>query len=299
LLVFVPTILFVVYLLIRFRVQLTNKRLVAFALAAIVAQLIVISGFDHWWGGHSYGPRLATGLVPWCVLLAILGLKAMLTSKEDRGSVATARTFALPFAGLLLLAFSVFVHACGAISSATAVWSMLPANVDQQSARIWDWRQPQFLAGLLPPPFPVTVSLLPMRTRIDFTSREAETYLWYGWSDAEPESRWTNATHAAIAFSLSEVRPTTLQLKMAPFLVAGKLEEQRVTIKLNGRTLADLSLSNPDLNDYPILLPADALRERNTLEFQISGAASPASLGVGADQRQLGIRVASAELIPQ
>ena len=91
----------------------------------------------------------------------------------------------------------------------------------------------------------------------------------------------------------------TLQLKMAPFLAAGKLDEQRVKIKLNGRTLADLSLRNPDLTVYPVSLPADALRERNILEFQISGAASPASLGVGADQRLLGIRVASVELIPQ
>ena len=299
LLIFVPTVLFVVYLLIRFRAQLKNKRLVAFALAAIAAQLIVISGFDHWWGGHSYGPRLATGLVPWCVLLGILGLKAMLASREDRGNVATSRTFALPFAGLLLLAFSVFVHARGAISSATAVWSVLPANVDQQPARIWDWRQPQFLAGLLPPPFPASVPPLPTRTRIDFTTREAEPYLWYGWSSAEPESRWTSATRATIIFSLSEIRPMALQIKMAPFLVAGKLEEQRVSIKLNGQSMTELSLSNPDLTIYPVLLPANTLRKRNTLEFHISGAASPASLGVGADERQLGIRVASAELIPQ
>jgi hypothetical protein len=299
LLIFVPTILFVVYLLIRFRGQLANKRLVAFALAAIVAQLIVISGFDHWWGGHSYGPRLTTGLVPWCVLLAILGLKAMLASRENRGSVATSRTLALSFTGLLLLALSVFIHGRGAMASATSVWNALPANVDEQPARVWDWRQPQFLAGLLLPPFPASVPLLPARTRIEFTTRDAEKYLWYGWSSAETESRWTSATRATIVFSLSEVRPMTLQLKVAPFLVAGKLDEQRVTIKLNGQTLADLSLRNPDLTVYPVSLPADALRERNILEFQISCAASPASLGVGADQRQLGIRVASAELIPQ
>jgi len=303
LLIFVPTILFVVYLLIRFRGQLANKRLVAFALAAIVVQLIAISGFDHWWGGHSYGPRLSTSQVPWWVLLAILGLKAMLASRENRASVATwgtgLRTQALSFAGLLLLALSVFINGRGAISSATSVWSALPANVDEQPERIWDWRQPQFLAGLLPPPFPASVPLLPVRVRIDFTTRETEKYLWYGWSGPEPESRWTSATRAKIVFSLSEVGPMTLQLKMAPFLVAGKLDEQRVTIKLNGRTLANLSLRNPDLTVYPVSLPADALRERNILEFQIFGAASPASLGAGADQRQLGIRVASAELIPQ
>jgi hypothetical protein len=152
---------------------------------------------------------------------------------------------------------------------------------------------------LLPVPFPANVPLLPVRVRIDFTTREAEKYLWDGWSLAEPESRWTSAARARMVFSLSEVRAMTLQVKMAPFLVAGKLDEHRVTIKLNGRTLAVLSLRSPDLTVHSVSLPADALREKNILEFQISGAASPASLGAGSDQRQLGIRVASAELIPQ
>lgn len=299
LLIFVPTIVFVLYLLVRFRKQLTNKRLVKFALAAIAAHMIVISGFDHWWGGHSYGPRLATAVVPWCVLLAILGLGATLASRENNGSVATSRALALSLLGLILLACSVFVHGRGAISPATSVWNALPANVDVEPARIWDWTRPQFLAGLLPPQFPASVALLPTRTPIDFTTRDAERYLWFGWSGTEPESRWTDATRAAIVFSLSEIRPMTLQLVMAPFLVAGKLDEQRVTIRLNGRILCHLALRSPDLTAYPVPITKDVLRDTNILEFQISGAASPASLGVGADQRQLGIRVGSVELIPQ
>jgi hypothetical protein len=299
LLTFVPTILFVLYLLIRFRKQLTNKRLVKFALAALAAHMIVVAGFDHWWGGHSYGPRLATGVVPWCVLLAILGLKAMLTSKENHETMATSRAFVLSLAGLFLLVCSVFVHGRGAMAPATSVWNALPANVDTEPTRIWDWKQPQFLAGLLPPPFPANVPLLPMRTPIDFTTHDAEKYLWFGWSGAEPESRWTDGTRATIVFSLSELKPLTLQLVMAPFLVAGKLDEERVTIRLNGRILCQLVLRNPDLTAYPVSISQDALRERNILEFQISGTASPASLGLGADERELGIRVGSIELIPQ
>ena len=292
LLIFVPAIVFVAYLLIRFRRQLPHKRLVVLSLAAVISQLIVISGFDHWWGGHSYGPRLMTASVPWLVLLSILGVKAMLQTREQ-GKVLSPRWKVELALGALLLALSIFFHGRGALSPATSIWNSLPENVDLKPERIWDWRQPQFLAGLIPPPFPPNVPLLEKNTTIDFTTRDAEKYLWYGWSMAEAESRWSNATHATLIFSLREITPLTLKLRMAAFLVPQKLEEQRVTVILNGRNLSTLSLRNSELADFSLSLPADSLREKNILDFQILGAVTPASLGVGEDQRQLGIRVAT------
>ena len=85
LLVFVPVVLFVGYLLVRYWQTLEFKRLVAFALSVFVIHLIIISGFPHWWGGHSFGPRFMTGVVPWLALLAILGVHAMLRSREKHG----------------------------------------------------------------------------------------------------------------------------------------------------------------------------------------------------------------------
>ena len=275
LLIFVPAVMFVAYLLIRFRRQLPNKRLVVLAIAAMVSHLIVISGFDHWWGGHSYGPRLMTAFVPWLVLLSILGLSAMLKSRMAGTGVARFERLATSAIGIVLLAAGIFIHARGALSPATSIWNSLPENVDLNPERIWDWRQPQFLAGLIPPPFPPNVPLLEKNTSIDFTTRDAEKYLWYGWSIAEPESRWTNATHATIFFSLDEIAPLTLQLKMAPFLVPGKLSKQRVTVRLNGRTLATLPLKNSELADYSLSLPADSLRARNVLDFQVLGSFMP------------------------
>jgi hypothetical protein len=296
LLIFVPALLFVAYLLIRFRRQLPHKRLVVLALAAMIAHLIVISGFDHWWGGHSYGPRLMTAFVPWLVLLSVLGLNAMLKRRTVGNGIARFERVATSAVGIVLLAASIFIHARGALSPATSIWNSLPGNVDLKPERIWDWRQPQFLAGLIPPPFPPDVPVLEKNTSIDFTSRDAEKYLWYGWSIAEPESRWTNATHATMIFSLNEIRPLTLKIKMAAFLVPGKLDEQRVTVKLNGQTLTTLPLRNSELAEYSLSLPAESLRAKNVLEFQVLGAATPASLGAGQDQRQLGIRVAYVEV---
>ena len=42
---------------------------------------------------------------------------------------------------------------------------------------------------------------------------------------------------------------------------------------------------------YPVTLPTAFLRAHNVLAFEIPDAASPQELGVGADDRLLGIRV--------
>src|SRR5688572_20629840 len=76
LLIYVPVVLFIGYLLAHYRRQIIYQRLVALSLAVIVAHILVVSCQIHWWGGHSFGARFSTGLVPWVVLLAILGLQA-------------------------------------------------------------------------------------------------------------------------------------------------------------------------------------------------------------------------------
>lgn len=296
-LIFVPTTIVVAYLLMRFRRQIRHRRLVILAVLAITAQLITISGFDHWWGGHSYGPRLMTAFVPWLVLLAIIGSRAMLDSKASELAVKKIELRAVGVAGLLLMCVSVFIHERGATAPATSIWNMLPENVDAHPERIWDWRQPQFLAGLVLPPFPPNVPLLSEGTPIDFTSKDADKYLWYGWSIPETESRWTNGSHATIIFSLSDVRPLTLKLRMAPLLVPGKIDEQRIKIRLNGTTLTTLSMRDAQLTNFSIILPATLTRRQNVIEFDIPGAAVPASLGQGEDQRQLGIRITTIELV--
>ena len=146
LLVFVPVLLFVVYLLLRFAREQTHTRLVVLALSLTLAHLFVVAGFDPWYGGHSYGPRYTTGLVPWFVLLAILGLRAMLNWREFHPATGSLGWRAQLMCGAMLLCLSVLINARGAMSHATWRWNVRPANVDTHPERIWDWRDPQFLA---------------------------------------------------------------------------------------------------------------------------------------------------------
>jgi hypothetical protein len=142
--VFVPTTLFVLYLVARYREHLSHKQLSVLALAEIIGIEFVICTNFHWSAGYCYGPRYFTDAVPWFVLLAILGLDAMRRApnpSHHRIEIAAA---------IFLLAVSVALNARGAWSFEALDWTMSPFA--QHSPSIFDWRYPQFMAGLIDPP---------------------------------------------------------------------------------------------------------------------------------------------------
>ena len=128
-------------------------------------------------------------------------------------------------------------------------------------------------------------------TRIDLSQSEANRFLFYGWSDREPTSRWTDRGRAIVAFKLDQVTATKLRFSAGPFLAPGKLNAQHVTIKLNDRELATLVLNEAAFQEYTIPLPAGALQNENVLSFEIPDADSPRNAGAGEDYRLLGINV--------
>jgi hypothetical protein len=155
LLIFVPIVLFVTYLLVRYRHRLPSGRLALVALIGMAGQIALVSAWRGgasglaWAGGHSYGPRLLTELVPWLAVLAILGLRAMLDDRSRPGRSGHRLELAV---GALLLTLSVAIHARGAVAKETLEWNETPVTVSSDPERLWDWQSPQFLAGLTSPP---------------------------------------------------------------------------------------------------------------------------------------------------
>ena len=142
--VFVPTTLFVLYLVARYRKGLSHKQLSVLALAEIIGIEIVICTNPYWSAGYCYGPRYFTDAVPWFVLLAILGLDAMRhaqNASRHRTEIAAA---------IFLLAVSVALNARGAWSFEALNWSV--GKYAAHQADIFYWRYPQFMAGLIEPP---------------------------------------------------------------------------------------------------------------------------------------------------
>jgi hypothetical protein len=142
--VFVPTTLFVLYLVARYRKHLPHKQLSVLALAEIVGIEIVICTNLYWSAGYCYGPRYFTDAIPWFVLLGILGLDAMrLAQNGSRHRIEIA-------AAIFLLAVSVALNARGAWSFEALDWSVGKYGAHQTD--IFYWRYPQFMAGLIEPP---------------------------------------------------------------------------------------------------------------------------------------------------
>lgn len=298
LLVYVPALLFVAYLLARYWNHLEFRRLVVLSLSIFVLHLIAVSGFPHWWGGHSFGPRFMTGLLPWMLLLAVLGLRALLSWREaHRESSQQSRWRAQLLAGGALLFASMFINARGAMSHSTWLWNTRPIGVDERPERLWDWREPQFLAGWVSSPLPQEYPLV--AGYIDFSTPDADKYLWYGWADREERFRWTDGKEATVVFGLAELTDVQLDMKLGPFLPQGRTAEQRVYLTLNGQPLETLVLKEEKTDEYKLLLPKSLLREKNVLAFKLPDANSPRAFGMGDDPRQLGIAMYWIQLQPR
>jgi len=309
LIVYVPALLFVIYLLARYWRHLPLTRLVWLSLAICMLHIISVSAFANlwgdWWGGASFGPRYSTELVPWFVLLAIIGLQGRLNARAGREVEETTVTQANSLryfkaitrwgetiAAVVLVGLSIVINARGATALETWKWSQ-PSTDRQLRALLWDWRHPQFLAGLQSPAAPVEFPLVQNLVTIDLTDPEAGKYLWYGWSDAEKDLRWSDGREATVVFRVNEVRDMLLEIKMAPFISNREPFLQRLMLSLNNQALDPLTLSDGAMKTYPIKLSKKLLASQNVLRFRFPDAASPASLGIGTDDRLLGIKVTS------
>jgi hypothetical protein len=93
-----------------------------------VAEVVLVSKWRIWWGGHCYGPRLLTDIVP-CLMVLIL--PAM-----DR--ISRSAVLRLLF-GLTLLAAS-FIQAVGAFCYPNSHWDEAPVAIGERPRRLWDWR---------------------------------------------------------------------------------------------------------------------------------------------------------------
>ena len=149
--IYVPVLLFVAYLLVRYRSSWRMPRLVTLALGIVIIYFIMIFSFPGWYAGQCYGARYTTGLVPWFALLGILAVDARLRWREanpQRDSTLRWRTEWCT--GVVLLFCSIAINGVGGISPHSIWWNGMPANVDQHQERVWDWKDPQFLRPLQP-----------------------------------------------------------------------------------------------------------------------------------------------------
>jgi len=108
-----------------------------FLMAIIVLHWLVISAEPNWWAGHSFGPRRFADMVPFLVYFLIPVVDFL--ARTDK------RKWILRAIFLTLVIASFWINFRGATAFNVYLWNIIPANVDTQPSRIWDWHDIQFL----------------------------------------------------------------------------------------------------------------------------------------------------------
>lgn len=135
--VFSPVLLFAVAGLV---ILIREKRfglIEAGLIVSILANPLIVATTPMWWGGHSYGPRYFTDMLPFACFFLAPFLAAISTWLPRTRTLAR-----LVFA--LVLAFSVFVHYRGSFEWSVYEWNAFPVNIDENPSRVWDFHDLQF-----------------------------------------------------------------------------------------------------------------------------------------------------------
>jgi hypothetical protein len=116
--------------------------LLDWALVAVIAlHWLVISSHLPWDGGHTYGNRLFSDVVPYFMYFLIPVIAALPDPRRVRRPA-----LALAFVTLVVVSFA--IHYRGAHRRVVWAWNTEPTDVGHDAPRIWDWRDPQILRGL-------------------------------------------------------------------------------------------------------------------------------------------------------
>jgi hypothetical protein len=111
-------------------------------------------------------------------------------------------------------------------------------------------------------------------SRIDFTQASPGVLQHGIWFAPDAERQWSGWC-AGVSFRLEHVQPLRLRMMAT---IWGK---QQVVFRFNGREVKTLHGEGAPLDLIVIVLPSDAVAERNSLDLTAAGTKSPQSLGVG------------------
>jgi len=103
-----------------------------------ILHCLTVARFGDWYGGHSYGPRYMTDMLPILIYFVIWGVCFWLVRPSLMAGAMVA----------VLLAVSVTMHAVGALNWRGYQWNVDPTEINQSQERLWDWSDPQFLRFL-------------------------------------------------------------------------------------------------------------------------------------------------------
>ncbi len=135
-------------------------------------------------------------------------------------------------------------------------------------------------------------------TKVSFgTGGNSAAYKGAGWSSEETGHTWTDKPAATLEMKVPKA-DTSLELtmRMSALVKPPALPFQPVVVTVNGIKVADWEVNSEQ--DYRATIPKTALDATGGLHIQLSipKAASPTSLGLGQDDRVLGLNVSELQI---
>jgi len=103
---------------------------------------------------------------------------------------------------------------------------------------------------------------------------------------------WTQGYRAGLSIQFPVTTDAVrMSIKLKPFLVPDKLDQQRVTVMINDHELAYWELTENRFQKKEVLIPSKLFKPGETTEFSfiLPDAQAPLSLGAGEDSRLLGL----------
>jgi hypothetical protein len=119
------------------RRRLSADSLIYVMIVSLIPYLLILSKYSVWWGGHCFGPRYWTDVIPLFAVLFAFGLDWML-----------ARSRVLLAISAMAVIFSIAVQLIGAFCYPSS-WNLEPRNVDLSHERLWDWRDTEVSRSLI------------------------------------------------------------------------------------------------------------------------------------------------------
>ena len=129
----------------------------------------------------------------------------------------------------------------------------------------------------------------------------ADAFTRGGWGAPFSNGQWSDGKRAHLEFQVADPGEDVVFLfSMRPFLAPGKLDQQRVTILVNEMNLATLAVTEPQPRGYVLTIPKEWVDSGKILiTLELPDAAIPSELGVGEDNRMLGLSFISIWLFPE
>ncbi len=134
---------------------------------------------------------------------------------------------------------------------------------------------------------------VPLNTPISFTSDNLpEQYVVSGLGRPGPTLTWSTDHEVHFDFMLAEVENDILvDLSVYPFLIAGQVPEQYVTVTIDGEEIAQWQFWQRGVATRQLRIPAELIQPGVPfrMTFHLPDATVPAFYGVNPDVRLLGL----------